>query len=167
MKIAHLYSCLLLLIVLVACNEQSTPLLDENGEPVIHFPDFEQFPEQQFNEIQLGEKSEEVVHQLTQLGFASVYESGANRLERAADSTIFYVGNQQNLSAFKLVLQSKFYLSHSAALYAKFSKLADTSLGNEQFAVFTYLQTDHPFKLTWFGQPRYIRLNYLELASHH
>ena len=154
---------LFLIIILTSCgNNEGAKLAPE--ENLYTYSNFTDFPNCQFNTIQLGDDLSETENKIIQIGGKEMAIEESLYYWIKADSTEIIIPNRTKLSTFKVFLKSAQYLNNEANFKEFLTKKATRITENDFFSVFYFETNLIPFKLTYFLQSTYIRLNFTLLV---
>ena len=129
------------------------------------FPAFNQFPEFQFEKIQLGNTIEETKKQMASMPVEVLSENEVGHYYFPSDSTEVIIPNSAILTEFKVFLRSTTYLNSDNNFPEFLSQSAVETNTNSNFSVFHYNSNNLGFKLTCFVQDDYIRLHFIQIVQ--
>lgn len=175
MNRAHLLPTLfysIISLILYSCsgndaveNQPNTDQLpqDKTESP---FPDFSNFPRDQFKTICLGETNDNLKIKIGNMPVEVIAEEEVSYFHFPADSTELILPGDQTLTEFKIFLKSRAYLQSSLQFKEFLGETAHEIVTDDQFPVYHYKTDKIDFKLTYFEQPTFIRMHFILVKSH-
>lgn len=146
-------------LVLLGCSSGSTvdsgTLVDK---PWVK--GFEHFPDSIYYGLIFDEPVSGARRKLEQQEFTLLDSSGVWNFYRQQDSAQVFLELQGEVHALKIILKSYNILSASDDLRHYFNESATSSMGEAEFQLFEYRHGNSAFKLTFFEQHDFVRLNF-------
>lgn len=152
----------------VACqdSEPSAYTLNDKGELIPVFGDFEAFPNQQYLTFSLGDSNAEMVRKIGYLKVEPIAVTEVYHFYFPSDSTEVIIPDQPVITEFKVFLKSQFYLKNESHFLAFFENLAKNTSKDIDFSLFEFSNDEQSFKMSYFKQPEFIRLHFVLHESH-
>jgi len=152
----------------VACqdSEPSAYTLNDEGELIPVFGDFEGFPNQQYLTFSLGDSNAEMVRKIGYLKVEPVAVTEVYHFYFPSDSTEVIIPDQPVITEFKVFLKSQYYLQNESHFYDFFETLAKNTVNDPDFSLFEFSSEEQAFKMSYFKQPEFIRLHFVLHDNH-
>lgn len=144
---------------LLSCGQESS---SEKPEQVSNAPfeSFQKFPDYAFENIRLTSPTQQGEWLLTQSGFQLKSGSEFN-YSRQSDSTEIVLPDHSDLNTLKIYLRSQEYLQKNGQLLEFFEGFAQKTEHSDVFHTFLFEKHGLAFKLSYFVQDTYLRLNFV------
>ncbi len=170
MRIIPYLPLVLLMFVMNGCKDSSVPR-SITGDlaalvGVVQFPDFENFPNNQFKSLALGESNEAMITIVSNMQVEQKAEAEVAHFFFPKDSTELILPDQPILTEFKVFLFSDFYLQNEAAFRSSLEEKASFVMKDDTFQIFQFITTTTNFKMTYFLQSDFIRLHFIHTPDH-
>ena len=124
------------------------------------FEGFENFPAQQYYEIQLGQSFELAQKSLLGNQFEILEENESVHFRRDSDSTEVILSSNPTISNFRIFLRSSSFLAKKDDFLMFFEENASKTDKNTSFSVLSFAMVDESFQLTIFEYEDYLRLEF-------
>lgn len=156
---------LVLLLIQFGCGNSEESDIDQN-ETQHNYSNFPNFPISQFHTIKLGDELSKVENQLILIGGKEIAIDETVYYLIESDSTEILIPNKDIVNHFKVFLRSNTYLKDETNFRATLAEKADRIMEDSTFTIFYFESNPSPFKLTYFVQPAFIRLNFTLIEIH-
>lgn len=148
---------LLFILLLCTCgqkNEIANDSVDTRPQG------FEYFPDTLFEGLYFEMTLLELKSSLIAKNFVLVDSSESLVFVRNTDSSQVLANKGEFLTEFKVYLKSGESRSKKEELMGLFSSFANQESASKEYTIYYFNHTKKSFKLTFFNQPEYIRLNF-------
>ncbi len=152
----------LLINILCACNdsESNSFILNEQGEYVPVFADFDNFPAQQYLTLSLGDTNEEIVRKIGYLKVEPIAVTEVFHFYFPTDSTEIIIPDTPLITEISIFLKGRYYLENEPHFYGFFKAFASNSVHDLNFSIFEFSTERLNYKMSYFRQPDFIRLHF-------
>lgn len=156
-------SLFLFFLLWCACGSKNEIV---NGSIEYRPKGFELFPDTLFEGLYMEMSSHELKSILTQKNFVMVDSSTSLVFVRNIDSSQILTNKGEMLTEFKVYLKSNELLSQRDEMMSLFYSFASEKSVSSEYSIYYFNDAKKPFKLTFFSQPEYIRLNFEKQKSY-
>ena len=133
---------------------------------IVQFPDFENFPDNQFKSLALGESSQSIITSVSHMQVEQKADAEVAHFFFPKDSTELILPDQPILTEFKVFLFSDLYLQNEGAFRSFLEEKASFVMKDDTFQIFQFITKTTNFKMTYFVQSKFIRLHFIHTPNH-
>ena len=159
-------------LIMLRCEENKVNENQTNNNQLLQdktenpYTEFSNFPQDQFKTICLGETNDNLKVKIGNMPVEIIAQEEVFYFPFPADATELILPGDPTLTEFKVFLKSRTYLQNTIQFQDFLGETAKDIATDDMFPVYYYETEKVDFKLTYFEQPEFIRLHFIQLKIH-